>query len=115
MSVRKIPSEEFIAFVIENGLKNFPELVEKYPIEEMYRRLNRNIKEVLESRDENVIYSACYSKDNDAVCIVNHDKKFDIESLKEDEDKLHNSIHESIHALMSKRFRNRKRNRLTPE
>ena len=109
MRVRKIPSEEFIEFVIENGLKNFPELVEKYPVEEMYKRLKRNIKEVLESRDENVIYSACYSKDNDTVCIVNHDKKFDIESLKEDEDKLHNSIHESIHALMSKRFRKKEK------
>ena len=104
MRIRKIPSEEFVKFVIEEGLKKVPELVDKYPVETMYKRLNRNIQKVVESREKDLIYSAYYSRDDDAVCIVNSEDKFDLEALKENKGNYHSAIHESIHALISKLY-----------
>lgn len=104
MAIRKIPPRDFVEFVIENGFKDLPELVDKYPVEIIRERLNRNIENVFESRDDSVIYSAYYCKDNDSVCIVNTEKRFNLDLLKQEEDKYHSAIHESIHALISKRY-----------
>ena len=99
MKNRDISPEVFIEFIIENAFKKVPELVEMIPVDEMYERLRKNIKNVYETREDDVNYSALYYPGSKQIYIVNRKKKFDKTLLKRFKMEF---THEAIHALFTK-------------
>ena len=103
MKNRTIPPEQFIEFVIENGLKNIPELVDMIPVEKMYEILKRNILNVYECNDKYITFFGFYSMFDKSIYIVNREEVFDKTTMEREKG---TCVHESIHALFTKNIIN---------
>lgn len=90
-----------IRFLIEDCYKNFPELVEEIPREEMYKILENNISSI-EIEEESEDYDGLYNVSEKTISLVNKNQGIGIEDIKKEQDIVETLAHEGIHALFRK-------------
>lgn len=91
--------EEFVEYVVENGMMNFSELAEMFPREIMYTRLKNSITEVAREKEiaGNILGQYNY---NSKKIVIQCDRELS-KSLFEERKKIGNvAIHEGVHALL---------------
>lgn len=90
-----------IRFLIEECYKNFPELVEEIPREEMYKILENNISSI-EIEEESEDYDGLYNVSEKTISLVNKNQGIVIEDIKKEQNIAETLAHEGIHALFRK-------------
>ena len=90
-----------IRFLIEDCYKNFPELIEEIPKEEMYKILGNNIS-AIEVEEESEDYDGLYNVSEKTISLVNKNQGIGIEDIKKEQDIVETLAHEGIHALFRK-------------
>lgn len=91
--------KEFIKFLVEECYSNFPELVDKFSKENMYKILNNNIKAIRTSDNPHAIYDGAYSTETGIIEIYGIND-ISLDALKKNIKGVKNTVvHESIHAL----------------
>lgn len=90
-----------IRFLIEECYKNFPELVEEIPREEMYKILENNISSI-EIEEESEDYDGLYNVSEKTISLVNKNQGIGIEDIKKEQNIAETLAHEGIHALFRK-------------
>ena len=90
-----------IRFLIEDCYKNFPELIEEIPKEEMYKILENNISSI-EVEEESEDYDGLYNVSEKTISLVNKNQGIGIEDIKKEQDIVETLAHEGIHALFRK-------------
>lgn len=91
--------KEFIEFLVEECYSNFPELVDKFSKENMYKILNNNIKDIRTSDNPHAIYDGTYSTETGIIEIYGIND-ISLDALKKNIKGVKNTVvHESIHAL----------------
>lgn len=90
-----------IRFLIEDCYKNFPELIEEIPKEEMYKILENNIS-AIEVEKELEDYDGLYNVSEKTISLVNKNQGIGIEDIKKEQDIVETLAHEGIHALFRK-------------
>lgn len=96
--------DDFIEYVVENGMMEFPALVERFSEEGLCKRLRQNIKDVYEVEDFQETnldgrYST-YSGEIEIRC----NKKIDEDLMENNKEIKSTAIHESIHALFRRSY-----------
>ena len=91
--------EEFVKYVVENGMMNFSELAEMFPREKMYARLKSAITEVAREKEIAGNFSGQYDCNSKKI-VIQCDKELS-ESLFEERKEIgQTAIHEGVHALL---------------
>lgn len=90
-----------IRFLIEDCYKNFPELIEEIPKEEMYKILENNISSI-EVEEESEDYDGLYNVSERTISLASKDIDIGIEDIKKEQDIAGTLAHEGIHALFRK-------------
>lgn len=90
-----------IRFLIEDCYKNFPELIEEIPKEEMYKILENNIS-AIEVEKELEGSDGLYDISERTISLVNKNQGIGIEDIKKEQDIVETLAHEGIHALFRK-------------
>lgn len=90
-----------IRFLIEDCYKNFPELIEEIPKEEMYKILGNNIS-AIEVEKELEGSDGLYDISERTISLVNKNQGIGIEDIKKEQDIVETLAHEGIHALFRK-------------
>ena len=90
-----------IRFLIEDCYKNFPELIEEIPKEEMYKILENNISSI-EVEEELEGSDGLYDTSERTISLVNKNQGIGIEDIKKEQDIVETLAHEGIHALFRK-------------
>lgn len=96
--VTTIPKEEAVKYLIEKCYKNFHELIEMIPEEEIYNRLNENISMILGYSETSKDCNARYWTSSKNIDIFKIQEGDTIEKIN------HYLAHEGIHALFRKNF-----------
>ncbi|MBE5806042.1 MAG: hypothetical protein E7313_04955 [Clostridiales bacterium] len=98
-----INKREAIIFLIEQCYKNFPELIEEIPKEEMYKTLMKNISNIRgDGKHENI--KGLYSSRTKEIQILNKGK-INLKDIKEDQDIINTLAHEGVHGMFRKTSR----------
>ena len=90
-----------IRFLIEDCYKNFPELIEEIPKEEMYKILENNISSI-EVEEELEGSDGLYDTSERTISLASKDIDIGIEDIKKEQDIAETLAHEGIHALFRK-------------
>ena len=90
-----------IRFLIEDCYKNFPELIEEIPKEEMYKILENNIS-AIEVEKELEGSDGLYDISERTISLASKDIDIGIEDIKKEQDIAGPLAHEGIHALFRK-------------
>lgn len=90
-----------IRFLIEDCYKNFPELIEEIPKEEMYKILENNIS-AIEVEKELEGSDGLYDISERTISLASKDIDIGIEDIKKEQDIVETLAHEGIHALFRK-------------
>ena len=90
-----------IRFLIEECYKNFPELIEEIPKEEMYKILENNIS-AIEVEEELEGSDGLYDTSERTIFLASKDIDIGIEDIKKEQDIAGTFAHEGIHALFRK-------------
>ena len=90
-----------IRFLIEDCYKNFPELIEEIPKEEMYKILENNISSI-EVEEELEGFDGLYDTSERTISLASKDKDIGIEDIKKKQDIAGALAHEGVHALFRK-------------
>ena len=96
--VTTIPKEEAVKYLIEKCYKNFTELIETIPKEEMYNRLNENISMILGYSETQKNCDGRYWTNLRKIDLFEIQEGDTIEKIR------HVIAHEGIHALFRKNF-----------
>lgn len=90
-----------IRFLIEDCYKNFPELIEEIPKEEMYKILENNIS-AIEVEEELEGSDGLYDTSERTISLASKDIDIGLEDIKKEQDIAVTLAHEGIHALFRK-------------
>ena len=90
-----------IRFLIEDCYKNFPELIEEIPKEEMYKILENNIS-AIEVEEELEGSDGLYDTSERTISLASKDIDIGLEDIKKEQDIAETLAHEGIHALFRK-------------
>ena len=90
-----------IRFLIEDCYKNFPELIEEIPKEEMYKILENNIS-AIEVEEELEGSDGLYDTSERTISLASKDIDIGLEDIKKEQYIAGTLAHEGIHALFRK-------------